>query len=135
MTQLKTCRSPKIMIALGVSCLLVATNQVPTLNAKTRPHPAGPDARLIVRRTPTLGNRTFVNLMIDGKGFVTFGYGHNYEISLAPGTHSLSVRATPERKFIQDTWWDTTVELQPGQTHVFTAVWQNDHLILEKAQR
>jgi hypothetical protein len=88
--------------------------------------------RLVIWRVPNLGNRLFVNLLIDGKGFTTIGFGHNYETILPSGRHVLTVSATPRVSYLHDTWV-MTLDVQPGQTYSFTALMEGDRLVLRKS--
>ena len=90
--------------------------------------------RLVIWRVPNLGNRLFVNLLIDGKGFTTIGFGHNYETILPPGRHVLTVSATPRISYLHDTWV-MTLDVQRGQTYSFTALMEGDRLVLKGSSR
>lgn len=78
------------------------------------------DARLIIRRTPNLGNHVIVDLYIDGKAVLPVVYGQTYESLLTPGRHLLSVVASPSP--IWPTPSKMVVNLQQGQTYSFTAI-------------
>ena len=78
------------------------------------------DARLIVRRIPTLGNHVIVDLYIDGAAVLTIVYGRTYEGFIPAGRHVLSVVASPHAK------WPTPTQLilnaRKGKTYTFTAM-------------
>src|SRR3954468_978307 len=92
----------KIFIATAL-ILLHATIITTSVAAKEKP--AGSDSvfatgmndggRLVIKRSPSLGNRLIVNLRIDGAS-ASIGYGHTYRAFLRPGRHTLSVIASPE---------------------------------------
>jgi hypothetical protein len=86
-------------------------------------------ARLIVRRDPGLGNFVIAHLRVDGVLVAVIGYGRTYEGFLSPGRHVLSLLPTPNPK------WPTPsamiLDVQSGQTYVFTAIGDSGHLILE----
>jgi len=86
------------------------------------PHAAAPSqapARLVIRRMPNLGVNVIVQLWIDGQQTATLGYGHTYHGSLAPGRHVLAVLATPRSR--SPIPWEMPLNVQSGQTYIFTA--------------
>ncbi len=86
------------------------------------PHAAAPSqapARLVIRRMPNLGFNVIVRLWIDGQPAATLGYGHTYHGSLTPGRHVLAVLATPRSR--SPVPWEMPLNVQSGQTYVFTA--------------
>ena len=85
------------------------------------PHAAAPSqapARLVIRRMPNLGFNVVVQLWIDGQQTATLGYGHTYHGVLTPGRHVLAVLATRSRSPIP---WEMPLNVQSGQTYIFTA--------------
>jgi hypothetical protein len=85
------------------------------------PHAAAPSqapARLVIRRMPNLGVNVVVQLWIDGQQTATLGYGHTYHGTLTPGRHVLAVLATRSRSPIP---WEMPLNVQSGQTYIFTA--------------
>lgn len=85
------------------------------------PHAAAPSqapARLIIRRMPNLGFNVIVQLWIDGQPTATLGYGHTYTGTLTPGRHVLAVLATRSLSPIP---WQMALNVQSGQTYIFTA--------------
>jgi hypothetical protein len=105
------------LIATMLTCLLFigdyATAKPVSTDKATEP------AKLIIKRTPDLGNNVIVTVHLDGKPFASVGYGHTFEGPLPPGKHALSVRATPSPKFV--TKRKITLNAQSGQTYVFVA--------------
>jgi hypothetical protein len=79
---------------------------------------SGP-ASLIIERIANLGNDVYVDLYIDGAWVAAIGYGSSYEGLLPPGRHVVAVLATPSPKW--PTPWETTLDVQSGQTYRFTA--------------
>ena len=85
------------------------------------PHAAAPSqapARLVIRRMPNLGFNVIVQLWIDGKQAASLGYGHSYNGTLTPGRHVLAVLASRSRSPIP---WEMPLNVQSGQTYIFTA--------------
>jgi|ERR1043166_1584047 hypothetical protein len=74
--------------------------------------------RLVIKRSPSLGNRLIVALKIDGVS-VSIAYGHTYRAYLRPGHHTLSVMATPRPQNAEA--WQMSLDVQAGQTYTFTA--------------
>src|SRR6266581_1662316 len=81
--------------------------------------PSQAPARLVIRRNPNLGFNVIVRLWIDGQPAATLGYGHTYHGSLTPGRHVLAVLATPRSR--SPVPWEMPLNVQSGQTYVFTA--------------
>jgi hypothetical protein len=128
-----------VLVAFLIGCEtnqgMTADSPAPRSSAtKTFAAGAQGGGRLIIWRVPNLGNRLFVNLLIDGKGFTTIGFGHNYETILPPGRHVLTVSATPRISYLHDTWV-MTLDVQRGQTYSFTALMEEDRLVLKRSSR
>ena len=81
--------------------------------------PSQAPARLIIRRMPNLGFNVIVQLWIDGQPTATLGYGHTYHGLLTPGRHVLAVLATPRSR--SPIPWEMPLNVQSGQTYIFTA--------------
>jgi len=91
--------------------------------------PVNGAARLIIHRIADLGNNLIVRLWIDDVAVASIAYGHTYEGLLPPGRHVLSVLPTPNPRW--KTPWQTTLNVQNGQTYSFTAMADGSgHLIL-----
>jgi len=94
--------------------------------------PVADSARLIIWRIPNLGNHIVVNLWIDGVAVPGIGYGRTFEGFLRPGRHVLSVRPTPNAKWLIP--WEMILDVRNGQTYTFTATGDHSgHLILKEA--
>ena len=90
---------------------------------------AQPGGRLIVLRAPNFGWNLAVNLKIDGRTVANIVQGRRYDRFLPAGRHVLTVSAVPNAYFSQPI--TTVLNVQPGQTYVFTAKWQNtDRVVL-----
>ncbi|MEY2487858.1 MAG: hypothetical protein QOH39_3506 [Verrucomicrobiota bacterium] len=143
MKKYKFSRTLHVWIALFAFFIGCGTNQAMIANSPAR----GPSAtktfaadlkeggRLVIWRAPNLGNNLFVNLRIDGRGFTSIGYGHNYETILPPGRHVLTITGTPRMRYHQDAWV-MTLDVQAGQTYSFTAVLEADQqVVLRRSPR
>ena len=84
---------------------------------------AQPGGRLIVLRAPNFGWNLALHLQIDGKTVANVVQGRRYDHFVPTGRHVLTVSAVPNYYFYQPT--STVLNVRPGQTYVFTAVWQD----------
>jgi hypothetical protein len=90
---------------------------------------AQPGGRLVVLRTPNFGWNLALNLKIDGRTATNVVQGRRYDHFLPAGRHVLTVSAVPNYYFYQPT--STVLNVRPGQTYVFTAIWQDsDRVVL-----
>ena len=111
---------------VGALALVITACAIESLAAKEKP--AGSDSvfatgmkdggRLVIKRSPSLGNRLIVALKIDGVS-VSIAYGHTYRVYLRPGHHTLSVIATPRPQNVEPS--EMSLDVQAGQTYTFTA--------------
>jgi len=82
--------------------------------------------RLIVLRAPNFGWNLALNLKIDGRTAANIVQGRRYDDLVPAGRHMLTVSAVPN---YQST--STVLNVQHGQTYVFTAIRQNtDSVVL-----
>ena len=89
---------------------------------------ARPGGRLIVVRSPNFGWNLAFHLQIDGLSVANLAQGHRYDAWLSPGHHVLTVSKVPHVGYLEPTW--TTVNVQPGWTYVFTAMWDSQLIYL-----
>jgi hypothetical protein len=85
---------------------------------------ASGDARLIVNRSADFGINESVNLTVDGVQVAVLGINQNYDAALPPGKHVLSISTNP-RTYGQDSPNQISVNVEPGKTYTFTAVWDD----------
>ena len=112
----------------GVSALTILITAITIASLPAAEKKAGSDSvfatgmkdggRLVIKRSPTLGNRLIVALKIDGAP-ASIGYGHTYRVYLRPGHHTLSVLATPRPQNAKA--WEMSLDVKAGQTYTFTA--------------
>jgi len=81
---------------------------------------AQPGGRLIVLRAPNFGWNLALNLKIDGRTAANLVQGRRYDEFVPAGRHTLTVSAVPN---YQPT--STVLDVESGQTYVFTAKRQN----------
>ena len=87
---------------------------------------AAADGRLIVLRAPNFGWNMALNLKIDGRTAANIVQGGRYDEFIPAGNHVLTVSAVPNYQPRS-----TALNVQSGQTYVFTAVRRNtDSVVL-----
>jgi hypothetical protein len=85
--------------------------------------------RLIVLRAPNFGWNLALNLQIDGRTAANLVQGRRYDHFLPAGRHVLTVSSVPSYNSYTPT--STVLNVRPGQTYVFTAVWRDtDSVVL-----
>ena len=89
---------------------------------------AQPSGRLVVLRSANFGWNIALHLKIDGKAVASVVQGRRFDRPLPAGRHVLSVSAVPNRYFYEPT--SIGVNVQPGRTYVFTALWDSDRVVL-----
>ena len=90
---------------------------------------AQPGGRLIVLRAPNFGWNLALHLQIDGRTAANVVQARRYDHFLPAGRHVLTASAVPNYYFYQPT--STVLNVRPGQTYVFTAIWQDtDRVVL-----
>ena len=82
------------------------------------------NARLIVNRSADFGGGESINLAVDGVQVAVLGINQNYDAALAPGKHVLSISTNP-RTYGQDSPSQISLNVEPGKTYTFTAVWDD----------
>jgi hypothetical protein len=89
---------------------------------------AQPAGRLVVLRSPNFGWNLAFNLEIDGRPVANVVQGRHYHAWLPAGEHVLTVSKVPSVGYLEPT--STTVNVQPGWTYVFTAMWDSQLVYL-----
>ena len=85
--------------------------------------------RLIVLRAPNFGWNLALNLQIDGRTAANLVQGRRYDHSLPAGRHVLTVSSVPSYNSYAPT--SRVLNVRPGQTYVFMAVWRDtDSVVL-----
>ena len=88
-----------------------------------------PTGRLIVIRVANFGWNLAANLKIDGKTVANIVQGRRYDHPISAGRHVLTVSVVPNLQLSQPT--SITVNVRPGGTYAFTAVWDSAHVYLQ----
>src|SRR6266513_2676468 len=89
---------------------------------------AQPGGNLLILRTANFGWNVGFNLQIDGRPVATVTQGRYYHTWLPAGPHVLTIRKIPRTGVSGPT--STTVNVQPGATYVYTAMWESDFVFL-----
>jgi hypothetical protein len=92
---------------------------------------AQPGGHLVVLRSPNFGWNLAFNLEIDGRPVGNIVQGRHYHAWLPTGEHVLTVRKVPYASLSEPT--SITVNIQPGWTNVFTAMWDSNLVFLRPA--
>lgn len=104
------------------SLILFVAVSIPAVAAK-------PGGRLIVIRVANFGSNIAANLKIDGQSVANIVQGRRYDHRISAGRHVLTVSAVPNIELRQPT--SITVNVRPGGTYVFTAIWDSDRVYLK----
>jgi hypothetical protein len=90
-----------------------------------------PPGRLIVQRVPNFGWNLAFHLEIDGRSVATIVQGQRYDGWVPAGRHVLTVYKVPYVGYAEPT--STTVNVQPGWTYVFSAMWDSNLVFLHRS--
>ena len=89
---------------------------------------AQPGAHLVILRTPNFGWNLGFHLEVDGRSVGSIVQGRQYHAWVPPGHHVLTVSKVPYASVGEPT--STAVNLEPGWTYVFTAMWDSNLVFL-----
>jgi hypothetical protein len=117
MRSLTTCIAPLLL-----SIILFFAASVPTDASK-------PGGRLIVIRVANFGSNIAANLKIDGQTVANIVQSRRYDHRISAGRHVLTVSAVPNIELRQPS--SITVNVRPGGTYIFTALWDSDRVYLQ----
>jgi hypothetical protein len=90
-----------------------------------------PPGRVIVQRVPNFGWNLAFHLEIDGRSVATIVQGQRYDGWVPAGRHVLTVYKVPYVGYAEPA--STTVNVQPGWTYVFTAMWDSNLVFLHRS--
>jgi hypothetical protein len=114
--------------SFGSKALLILAF-VGAVSASTVAQASPPPGRVVVKRVPSFGWNLAFNLQVDGRPVATIGPGHHYDGWLPAGRHVLTVYTASYVGLPQPT--STIVNVEPGRTHVFTALWDSNLIFLQ----
>jgi hypothetical protein len=104
--------------------ILILFSAVSAANAAAKP-----DGRLIVIRVANFGWNVAAGLKIDGRTAMNIVQGRRYDHRIPAGRHVLTISAVPNNDLRAPS--SITVNVRPGGTYVFTAVWDSDRVFLQ----
>jgi hypothetical protein len=88
-----------------------------------------PSGRLVVIRVANFGWNVAANLKIDGRTVANIVQGRRYDHPIPAGRHVLTISAVPN--VINGEPSSITVNVRPGGTYIFTAMWDSYHVYLQ----
>jgi len=88
-----------------------------------------PTGRLIVIRVANFGWNIAANLKIDGRTVSNIVQGRKYDHPIPAGRHVLTISAVPN--VIMSEPSSITINVRPGGTYIFTAMWDSYHVYLQ----
>jgi hypothetical protein len=95
-------------------------------------HSGAKGGRLIVYRASGFGSRLGLQLKVDGRTVASITQGHNYDGFIPSGHHELTVLVVPRSGLRNQT--SISLDVRPGYTYAFTAVWESDQIFLRKSR-
>ena len=134
MKRISLCVPFSARVSLAICGLLVAAaNQRVDARESNAPKPSGAifatsaatGGRLVIQRSPTLGDNVTISLMIDGQVAGTLVRARTYDRYITPGRHLLV--ASPNRSLGA---WRGTLNVHPGETYSYTASSNVNELVL-----
>jgi len=114
----------------GSKALLILA-YVCAISTSTVAQPSPLPGRVVVKRVPQFGWNLGFHLQIDGRSVATIAQGHDYDSWLPAGRHLLTVVTASYAGLPQPT--SITVNVEPGRTYVFTAMWDSNLIFLSPA--
>jgi hypothetical protein len=109
----------KALLILAFVCAISTSNAGPA---------SYPPGRVVVKRGPEFGWNLAFNLQIDGRPVATLTRDHHYDSWLPAGRHVLTVYSASYEGLAQPT--SITVNVEPGRTHAFIALWDSSLIFL-----
>jgi hypothetical protein len=97
-------------------------------------HSGAESGRLIVYRASSFGSRLALQLKIDGRTVGSITQGQNYDGFIPAGHHELTVRAVPRGAVLRNQT-SISLDVRPGHTYAFTAVWESDQIFLRRSRQ
>ncbi|HEY6154682.1 MAG TPA: hypothetical protein VIW07_13155 [Candidatus Udaeobacter sp.] len=104
--------------------ILIFLSAVSVANAATKP-----SGRLVVIRVANFGWNVAANLKIDGRTVANIVQGRKYDRPISAGRHVLTISAVPNVIIGEPS--SITVNVRPGGTYIFTAMWDSYHVYLQ----
>ena len=114
------------LVMIAIACSFAGSTPIQAKEAKANAAAArsGDNARLVVTRAANFGTFEYVNLFVDGVQVANLGVNQSYDAVLRPGRHVLSMSTSPDT-YSHPTPTQLRINVKPGQTYAFTAVWSD----------
>jgi hypothetical protein len=113
------------LIIISIACCFAASTPIRAQEARSESGQIiGDTARLIVNRSADFGINESINLAIDGVQVAVLGINQKYDAAVPAGKRVLSISTNP-RNYGQDSPNQISVNVEPGKTYTFTAVWDD----------
>jgi len=113
--------------SFGSKALLILAF-VCAISTSTVAQASPPLGRVVVKREPSFGWNLAFQLQIDGRSVATLGPRHHFDGWLPAGRHVLTVNTASYAGLPWPT--STIVNVEPGRTYVFTAMWDSNLIFL-----
>ena len=104
--------------------ILIFFSAVSVANAATQQ-----SGRLVVIRVANFGWNVAANLKVDGRTVANIVQGRKYDHPIPGGRHVLTISAVPNVTMSEPS--SITVNVRPGGTYIFTAMWDSYHVYLQ----
>ena len=125
---------PALYLAALCGLFLAVTSKTASASQKPSAAPgaifatdASNGARVIIKRSPILGDNVSITVKIDGIAAGALVRGRTFDRYVVPGHHVMV--ASPNRLGYP---WRETLDLHAGETHVFVAKYNVDRLYLQR---
>ncbi len=109
----------RIFAIAAITCVLVPVSL---------PAASTGNAQLIVKRSPNFGQNLDLAVLVDGKQVARVIFGHEYNGTLSPGDHTITVRVPTKRRTAAPV--TKQIHAEPGKTYRLTAGFDGNDLIL-----
>ena|SRR2546423_10440919 len=129
MKNYKVSCKPAVLLFLAVNLVIAVTLQAGGGYDYSRSELMG-NSGLTIFRGADFGNQIGLSISIDGIPITTLSWGEGYRAIVRPGRHVLTVTNTPS-PYGKTKFTHRTIDLVPGQSYSFTALWDVETILLE----
>jgi hypothetical protein len=108
-----------------LACFLILLSSILTPTARAE------GSRLIIHRAANFGTQMWLRIRIDGSEFEAIAVGHDFDVPISPGRHLITVQRLPKNS-VDEGPTRRVINVAGGQTYEFTALNENEHVVLRK---
>lgn len=126
---MKRLHTSAIFLSLIAFVLLVMGVNQAYARDKAPAKSTGQNGRLIIKRSPVLGDDVSIVITIDGKLAGSLVRSRTYDGQIAPGRHVIG--ASPNKNASD---WQGSLDVAPGQTYTFVASYNVNRLVLTRVK-